>query len=586
MTLFKQLIILFSIFLFSNNLQAKKIFVSKLTSELQNGTIQNPYGKISKAVEIAEAGDEILIDEGIYRNEKIKFKTSGTKGNEIVLRAKKNSRVEIHGAKQIHIWQNNFVKFFGRKVYSSKANKFFGQFDRKRIARFEKSVKFKQQVDARYKPQNMLIADGKILQEMHSIKKLIPDSYFCDKKNQLIYLWLSKGKSPNFSKILFTNQQTHFLNTNQQSHIKIEGLHFKYLANPAQIPYSGVFINGGENVTINNCSVSKVAGTGLGVIGNKHIISNSKFNWNGQQGVVTWKTNQCNIINSETSYNNRHIGKTYNPGWEAGGNKFTFSKNLKIIGLKAFANHGTGIWVDIDNHNVLIKNSIATHNWIGIHYEISYSGIIEGNISAFNEIQSYNPKLPLGTGIYIASSANCIIRNNICIGNKKHGIIIGGAIRRNDGNKFSIFSHSNIVTNNIVAHNQLSKNIKTHSFAIGLNHKTYKYELEKYYKKSKLRFKPFKNFSNFNVFYSNKSDCFFGTSNYPSFKTLEEWQLNSSHDKNSIMYDFPFRNWKKGDFRIKKNTKLPKIFKSKKRFLFKKIKLPKKSLQKVNWKKL
>jgi parallel beta-helix repeat protein len=120
-------------------------------------------------------------------------------------------------------------------------------------------------------------------------------------------------------------------------------------------------------------------------------------------------------------------------GMEAGGGKWTRADGLLIERYNAYDNNGPGIWLDIENINVTIRDSALHHNYslyrkdgsakidgIGMFLEIS--GVVgddhgrvldQGPILAENNLIYDNER----QGVLVYATQNVTLRNNVFANN-------------------------------------------------------------------------------------------------------------------------------------------------------------------------
>lgn len=121
-------------------------------------------------------------------------------------------------------------------------------------------------------------------------------------------------------------------------------------------------------------------GTGLR-IGKKIIVRGGFYGFNGQMGMGGRGDNAL-IDGVELAHNN-FAGFSMN--WEAGGTKFVQSDGLVVRSFSTHHNVGAGLWIDIDNENILVEgNKIFENARSGVSYEISRDGTIRNNMIAQN----------------------------------------------------------------------------------------------------------------------------------------------------------------------------------------------------------
>jgi alpha-N-arabinofuranosidase len=118
-------LILCMLFLLSGALQAREYHVSVIGDDSNKGTAENPFQTISRAAELAEAGDIITVHEGTYR-ERINPPRGGTSDRKrIVYQANPGDKVVVKGSEVIKGWQK--VENDTWKVVIP--NSFFGDFN-------------------------------------------------------------------------------------------------------------------------------------------------------------------------------------------------------------------------------------------------------------------------------------------------------------------------------------------------------------------------------------------------------------------------------------------------------------------------
>ncbi|MDX2149519.1 MAG: right-handed parallel beta-helix repeat-containing protein [Bryobacteraceae bacterium] len=188
--------------------------------------------------------------------------------------------------------------------------------------------------------------------------------------------------------------------------VVIEGLIVEKYASPAQqgaiggdqVPPAGWIVRNNE-VRWNH---------GLGIkVGTRGKMLNNFVHHNGQMGINIGNGENQLVEGNELSYNN---WAGYHMGWEAGGSKFSYTKNLVVRGNYAHHNNGGGLWTDIDNIDTLYENNRITDNaGTGLSHEISYDCIIRNNVIERNGVGA--PWL-WGAQIQIQNSQGCEVYNN------------------------------------------------------------------------------------------------------------------------------------------------------------------------------
>lgn len=418
-----------------------------------DGSSATPFKTITYALTRATApGDVVNLRSGIYRGENARFVASGTSGNPIILRADQGATPIVKGSREVSGFAPDGTSTTVWRVPWSFS---FGSWN----AAFTSNPQGNTSgMDARSKARNQFFSDGAILQEVPRRTDMKAGTFWVDLATQSVCVRLSDNSDPNAHLIEGTDTQNALLRTDGRDYLEVRGIAFMHDANPPQ-DQAAVRVdkrNGTDSshdVLMENCSVSFAAGAGLSVMGDSNLIRNCSLNDNGQLGFHSSAATNTTVDGGQWLRNNRHPNKQYDKGWEAGGCKVSLSTNFIVDGVECGGNAGSGIWFDVDNRNAIIRNSKAYNNLIGIHYEISYTGLIYNNLVYANTAQGQSQSAPVGLGIYISSSAGCRVIHNSVWGNDSTGILVGGGDDRTDSTGKRVNSYANQVFNNIVAEN-------------------------------------------------------------------------------------------------------------------------------------
>ena len=81
-----------------------KYYVSAAAAQTGDGTKQNPFRTIQEAACIAQAGDEVIVAPGVYR-EAVNPKNAGTEEARIVYRSEEKGAAVITGAEPVTAWE-------------------------------------------------------------------------------------------------------------------------------------------------------------------------------------------------------------------------------------------------------------------------------------------------------------------------------------------------------------------------------------------------------------------------------------------------------------------------------------------------
>ncbi len=149
------------------------------------------------------------------------------------------------------------------------------------------------------------------------------------------------------------------------------------------------------------------------------IVRGSHFAYNGNYGMGDNKADSLLVEFTEMDHNNT---SGINPGYGAGGVKFSLTRWLHTRHNNIHHNYGNGLWTDIDNIAVRHDtNTVQYNDGTGIFHEISEAAVIRGNTSCYNG-QAPADALQNGAGILVSASPDVEVVGNIVCGNA-HGII-------------------------------------------------------------------------------------------------------------------------------------------------------------------
>ena len=207
-------------------------------------------------------------------------------------------------------------------------------------------------------------------------------------------------------------------------YINLQGIIFNGCSNPLET--SAVRIGYDWNVT--NVTVENAQSQGMEVYGNNTTLEGVIAQYNGQEGLGGVNCSNVLVQNCITRYNNPGLK---NPSWagstfaqqvnglwyvradyESGAGKWGDTSNVTLNGVQSYSNHGTGIWFDGTNTNVVIENCTVynaipiTEFYEGVGISIEMNGV--GPVTIENN-DVYND--PGGT-IVIASSRHVNVTGN------------------------------------------------------------------------------------------------------------------------------------------------------------------------------
>jgi parallel beta-helix repeat protein len=246
-------------------------------------------------------------------------------------------------------------------------------------------------------PEDLFI-DNVLLQHVGTLAEGASGKWYFDYPNDTIYIW----DDPTGHAV--ETSVTTYAFSGTATSVTLRGLIVEKYANPAQ---NGA-VGGGASWVVDSSEVRQNHGIGIGMADGRKVTGN-KVHHNGQMGIGGSSANG-DVENNEISYNNT-VG--YDPYWEAGGTKFTYSSNLVVRGNFVHHNDGPGLWTDINNIDVLYENNRVEDNGLsGIFHEISYRATIRNNVVSRNGASNPTSYWVDGAGILVSSSSDVEVYGN------------------------------------------------------------------------------------------------------------------------------------------------------------------------------
>ena len=131
--------------------------------------------------------------------------------------------------------------------------------------------------------------------------------------------------------------------------------------------------------------ITENAAAGVATGDNVRVLGNL-IDHNGQEGFSA-HGNGGLYQDNEIAYNNANLA--VDAGWEAGGGKASWTRNLTFRANYVHNNGGPGLWADTNNIYTTFDGNTITNNWgPGIYEEISYNATIINNTIAGNGMPS------------------------------------------------------------------------------------------------------------------------------------------------------------------------------------------------------
>jgi hypothetical protein len=381
-------------------------------SDENPGTADAPWKTVSKAAQTLEAGDRVIVHEGVYR-EWAEPKNSGRPGARIVYEGAEGENVTMTGADVLTGWERTpgdrpiyeipwTAKFIINTVNGKPIYHHPGDEEHVRSGRAEQ-----------------LIVDGQVWdypQIVLSLADMQAGTFFPDVENNRLHVWLRDGSDPSGHTIEGCTRGMIF-GTNPWKrpegfdHICVRGMTFRYCSTFAQRP--AVWLLGRHNV-VEDCTVEWMCGGGVGVGPEGGVLRRCVIRNCGHVGGCASGTN---FTNEDCLWAN-NSRKPISRGWDAGGVKIARSHHGLFQRCTFRNNGGPGLWFDIDDADVIVRNCLFEGNECqGVFIEISRDIYVMNNRFFRNGLRLTGPSWSVA-GLTLAESRGCVVTHNLFVGNK------------------------------------------------------------------------------------------------------------------------------------------------------------------------
>ena len=254
--------------------------------------------------------------------------------------------------------------------------------------------------------KDQVFLDGVSLWQVSRLTDLTPGSFYWDYSRNLIYL----RDDPTNRKLEVSVVPSAAINGSNPG-VTIQNLVVEKFGNHA----SAGAISAGSNWRVVDNLVTNNHGAGIHVEGGNEIIGNSVIR-NGQLGLHGGGGGRILVEGNNVEFNNN---AGYSWAWEAGGMKFVKTDGLEFRNNIVSGNYGPGVWLDIENQNVLVENNTVSDNIsAGIYQEIGGSAIIRNNVVERNGLLEPMQNSVFGAGIMIGESYDVEVYGNTVTNNE------------------------------------------------------------------------------------------------------------------------------------------------------------------------
>lgn len=210
--------------------------------------------------------------------------------------------------------------------------------------------------------------------------------------------------------------------------VLVRGLEIRHYV--PELQYGAVRADAGMGGwVIDSCDIHDNATGGVRV-GDHTRVLHSRVHHNGKMGVLGGG-DDIHVEGNEIAYNNADA--RFDMYDEAGGTKFTRTRDLVVRDNFVHHNHGPGLWTDIDNVRTLYdRNRVEDNAEAGIFHEISYAATIRDNVVRRNGTHAVPEDWITGAGILLGVSRDVDVYGNT-VEDNRHGITAFQQVDRGTG---------------------------------------------------------------------------------------------------------------------------------------------------------
>jgi parallel beta-helix repeat protein len=407
-----------------------------------NGTT-GQFTSISAAMAKVQAGDTILIADGVYREviDFQMFRIAAT-GARTVVAAAPGARPVIKGSNVVAGWQRVSTESNGsvyvRRDWTVNSQQVF--VNGKALQQIAGTVFNGYPLDPNHAFAKLHESQGGIWPGRvgSGRQDMTAESFYFDAAASSLYIKTTANITGGAT--VEVSVRPHVVFGDNLSDLELRGLTFEH-ANTTATSQSGAISLQANRVLLKDIIVRNMDGSCIDITGDEVRIENSSANYCGTVGMKVRGRN-ARLAGNETNFNNT---RGFNKWWEAGGAKFVGSGGLRdseVTAHRAYGNNGDGLWFDWNNDNNRIHhNVVAFNSGMGIHYEASSRAIVQGNLIVGNAQR----------GVYLPNTSQSLVEHNLIANNKMEGIAVVDERNAVDKGPPEFVPNGNRVLANVVA---------------------------------------------------------------------------------------------------------------------------------------
>ncbi len=460
------------------------------------GTEDRPFATISKAAEVLEAGQRVIVGPGIYRERINPLRGGTSRENMISYEAQDGAEVIITGAEPLEVsWSKSITDptvfpFAGswnhpwekpRQVHHNMENLWTCRIPEslirennpftkpnlpkwmlQHLSRINKRKDYTLDTEIYYKSRGMVFQDGKRLTQFTMWedfkRKAGPGSFWVSPDGKNLHVRPFEDIVPFRVKWeITTREQLFYPDAYNIGYIRVKGFTFEKAANPFPVPqYAAVSTNAGHHWIIEENTIRQINSIGIDLgrrawewrspemVGH-HIVRGNRISDCGVCGISGMGDYDFAVL-VEDNILDRNAWHDVCAMMETSGIKTHFNENsLYRRNIVRDTFYGPGIWLDFGNINCRVTQNVVTganSPWGAMFFEASlYHNMLDNNICWGNT----------GHGLYQHTCQKLIIANNLSANNTGNGLQLNMG-KRDVFGRVSTGGHHRVF-NNIIINN-------------------------------------------------------------------------------------------------------------------------------------
>lgn len=308
--------------------------------------------------------------------------------------------------------------------------------------------------------REMVIVNSALFEQVLSFAELDMSKFYVSENEKQIYIHLPHDTSLVGQEIEVAVFDS-LLNFKGKTNVIVRGLRFQYAASGVQgaaVSFADV-----NNVLMEDCVFVWNNWSGVNLHNLRNVTSRRNVaNFNGGTGITGFAIKDLLSIDDETSYNNLRGAKGNFYYWAVSGAKYMRLRHAVFRGHVAKGNHAGGFWLDYDNEDVLVVDSLWCGNLKhGLFIEASQGPISVRNTTILGNME---------WGIRAMDSSKVLIENNHILKNRGPQLRFHGSKERSvenwdTGKTMAIkMEHWSLRNNVINGHNLLLETVEWDHF--------------------------------------------------------------------------------------------------------------------------